>query len=141
MITRFKNNIFKPYQLHMTTKHPLPLTLTPSCVSQALKHPEWRAAMSVEFTALTHNITWTLVPPSPHQNLVGCNWVFWINRHPDGSIDRYKVVAKCFHQCPDLDYTKTFSPFIKPTTIRIVLYLALRHGWSIQQLDVNNVFL
>ena len=143
MITRAKNNIFKPRQLNVTTKHPLPVTLEPSCVSQALQHPEWRAAMSDEFNALARNGTWELVPPSPKQNLVGCKWVFRIKRKSDGSIDRYKarLVAKGFHQRPGLDYTETFSPVIKPTTIRVVLCLALRHSWPIQQLDVNNAFL
>ncbi|GFY82736.1 hypothetical protein Acr_02g0009760 [Actinidia rufa] len=69
MITRAKNNIFKPRQLNVTTKHPLPVTLEPSCVSQALQHPKWRAAMSDEFNALARNGTWELVPPSPKQNL------------------------------------------------------------------------
>uniref|UniRef100_A0A6N2KS64 Integrase catalytic domain-containing protein n=1 Tax=Salix viminalis TaxID=40686 RepID=A0A6N2KS64_SALVM len=141
MITRAKNNIFKPRQLHTTTKHPLPNTLAPTCVSQALRHSEWRAAMSNEFNALTHNGTWTLVPPSPQHNLVGCKWVFRIKRKPDGSIDRYKarLVAKGFHQRPGLDYTETFSPVIKPTTIRIVICLALQQNWFIHQLDVNNL--
>jgi histone deacetylase 1/2 len=99
--------------------------------------------MSAEFTVLTSNDTWELVPPSLHQNLVGCRWVFWLKRKPNGSIDRYKarLVAKGFHQRPSLDYTETFNPVVKPTTIRIVLCLALQHGWLITQLDVNNAFL
>lgn len=127
MLTRSKNHIFKPCQLNLTTKHPLLATLEPSCVSQALQHPEWRAAMSTEFTALTSNGTWELVPLSIHQNLVGCKWVFRLKRKPDGSIDKYiaRLVAKGFHQRPGLDYTETFNPVIKPTTIRIVLCIAL----------------
>lgn len=76
-----------------------------------------------------------------HQNLVGCKWVFRIKRKPDGTIEMYKarLVAKGFHQRPGIDFTKTFSPILKPRIIRIVL--ALSKGWSFQQLDVNNAFL
>ena len=103
----------------------------------------WCSAMQDEFYALPNNNTWDLVCRSSAQNLVGCKWVFRIKRNPDGSIDRYKarLVAKGFHQCPGCDYTKTFSPVVKPVTIRIVLTLAVRQGWSLRQLDVNNVFL
>ena len=50
-------------------------------------------------------------------------------------------MAKGFHQQPGLDYIDTFSSLIKPTTVRLVLCLALPQNWSIGQLDVNNAFL
>ncbi|RVW72768.1 Retrovirus-related Pol polyprotein from transposon RE2 [Vitis vinifera] len=50
IITRSMNNIFRPKQLHTTTKHPLPEPPEPSCVSEALKDPHWRKAMSEEVT-------------------------------------------------------------------------------------------
>ena len=99
--------------------------------------------MFEEYDVLVQNGTWELVPSYSSHNIVGCKWIFRTKRHSDGSIDRYKarLVAKGFHQRSGVDYHDTFSPVVKPTTIRLVLSLAVTRGWSLRQLDVNNVFL
>ena len=99
--------------------------------------------MSKEVYALIRNNTWELVPSTPHQNVVGCKWIYKIKRHPDGSIARYKarLVAKGFHQQPRIDFTDTFSPVVKPSTICIIITLTVVRGWPLRQLDVNNAFL
>ena len=51
------------------------------------------------------------------------------------------MVAKGFHQRPIVDYLDTFNPVVKPTTVRVVLSLAISQGWSLHQLDANNAFL
>lgn len=61
---------------------------------------------------------------------------------PNGTIERHKshLVAKGFHQTYGLNYFEIFSLMIKPTTIRIVLLLALSKDWLIKQLDVHSAF-
>ena len=89
--------------------------------------------MKHEFDALIKNQTWELVPPDPNKNIVSCKWLFRIKRNADGSINRYKalLVAKGFTQRPGVEFHATFSPVIKPTTARIVLYVALGHNWHL----------
>ncbi|KAM1206793.1 hypothetical protein ACFX2G_007517 [Malus domestica] len=92
MITRSKAGIFKPKAL-ASTKHPInSLNFVPTTFLQASKHDHWMKAMSKEFQALQSIGTGSFVPSTPHQNLVGCKWVFRIKRKPDGSVDRYKPV-------------------------------------------------
>ncbi|KAL6332388.1 hypothetical protein AAG906_004959 [Vitis piasezkii] len=99
MTTRSMNNIHKPKQFNSVTKHPLPPTIEPTCVGQALREPHWRHAMSDELTALMHHGTWDLVS-AQNCNPVGCKWIFHVKRNSDGSVDRFKarLVAKGFNQ-------------------------------------------
>jgi histone deacetylase 1/2 len=128
-----------------TTKSsdPTLLTTEPYDFRAALASPHWRLAMEAEYTALQKNETWRLVPPRSGVNIIDCKWVFKIKRQADGSIDRYKarLVAKGFKQRQGLDYEDTFSPVVKPTTIRVLLSMALTQGWHLRQLDIQNAFL
>jgi hypothetical protein len=103
----------------------------PTSFTAANKLAPWRAAMNSEFNALLQNGTWTLVPRKPHMNLVGCKWIYKIKRKSDGTLDIYKarLVAKGFHQQPGIDYGDTFSLVVKPTTIRMVLSIAVSSNW------------
>ncbi|XP_042940061.1 uncharacterized mitochondrial protein AtMg00820-like [Carya illinoinensis] len=102
----------------------------PTSVNEASKFPEWRKAMQLEFDALLSNKTWTLVLPATSQNLVGCRWIFKTKYISDGTIESRKahLVAKGYSQLEGLDYSETFSPVVKPTSIRLVFSVAISSG-------------
>ncbi|OIT27466.1 putative mitochondrial protein, partial [Nicotiana attenuata] len=146
MTTRAQTNSLKPKFL-VASRHPVPASSSlpnePKTYKQAASSPEWLRAMDTEYQALLRNRTWTLTPCPPNVNVVGCKWVYRIKSRADGSIERYKarLVAKGFHQEEGVDFHDTFSPVVKPSTLRLVLSHAISKGWVLKQLDVNNAFL
>jgi len=141
MRTRGKDGVCHP--VDRLNLHTSALSPVPTYVRTALSDPAWRLAMQAEFDALQANDTWTLVPRPRGVNLVTGKWVFRHKFKLDGSLDRYKArwVLRGFTQRPGIDYDETFSPVVKPATIRAVLTLALSRSWPIHQLDVKNAFL
>ena len=96
----------------------------PSSIRKALLHPHWRHAMEEEYAALLTNQTWDPVPRGPGSNIVTDKWI-WTHKHrADGTLERYKArwVLWGFTQRLSVDYDETFSPVVKPATVRTVLY-------------------
>jgi hypothetical protein len=143
MQTRLKLGITKKKAFHTHTYTPDYLDTKPSSFTVASSLSPWVQAMEDEFSALHRQQTWTLVPPDPSQNVIGCKWVYKVKRNSDGIVSRYKarLVAKGFHQQPGIDYDETFSLVMKPTTVRIILTLAAQFQWPLRQLDISNAFL
>lgn len=147
MVTRLRNNIVKPATRTDGTVRYDPnrraFFATPSSYRVALADQHWLAAMNSEFQALQLNKTWSLVPWPPNQNVVSCKWVFKVKQKADGSLDKYKarLVARGFTQQYGIDYSETFSPVVKPATVRLVLSLAISKGWDLRQVDISNAFL
>ncbi|KAL6333419.1 hypothetical protein AAG906_028604 [Vitis piasezkii] len=111
-------------------------------VSQALKNPNCHTAIVKEYQALVRNNTWTLVSFHPSMNVIDSKWIFRVKYNSDGTIQHYKarLVAKGFQQYADVEFTDTFSPVIKASTIRVVFTLIVTHNWEIRQIDFNNAF-
>jgi len=118
------------------------VSLVPSSVREALLDPHWRRAIEGEYAALLANQTWDLVPRPPGSNIVTGKWIWTHKRQADGTLKRYKAhwVLRGFTQRSGVDYDETFSPVVKPATVRTVLSLALTCRWPVHQLDAKNAF-
>jgi hypothetical protein len=119
------------------------ISLLPTNYRSVLADPNWHAAMADEYQALLNNNTWRLVPRPPGANIVTGKWLFKHKYHADRSLARHKArwVVRGFSQQHGVDYDETFSPVVKPATIRTMLSIAASRSWPIHQLDVKNVFL
>ncbi|GJY46961.1 ribonuclease H-like domain-containing protein [Tanacetum coccineum] len=141
MVTRFHvrtNHPTERLDLHVSSVSPLPKSHR-----DAFNDSNWQNAMRDEYTALIKNKTWTLVPRPSNTNIVRCMWLFRHKYLADGTLSRYKsrLVANGSTQLEGVDVDETFSPVVKPGTIRTVLSLGASRHWLIHQLDVKNAFL
>nr|GEY08911.1 ribonuclease H-like domain-containing protein [Tanacetum cinerariifolium] len=141
MVTRSQSGIVKPlehFSLHTASISPIPKT-----PFVALQNSYWRQAMLDEYNALIKNGTWILVSKPACVNMVLFMWLFKHKFHANGTLSRYKarLVANGSSQQQGIDVDETFSPVVKPATIRTVLSLAVSRKWPIHQLDVKNAFL
>jgi len=115
----------------------------PTYFEQAVGNPKWDNAMDEEMVALDVNVTWELVALLEDKKAIRCKWVYKVKHNVDGSVSIYKakLVAKGYAQTYGIDYEETYSPVAKMIIVRTIIAMAVTKGWSLHQMDVNNVFL
>ena len=115
----------------------------PKSVSDALKSQEWTDAMQAEIDSLRDHNVWELVELPEGRKPVGSKWVFKLKTNADGSVERCKarLVAQGYSQKEGLDYDDTFSPVVRPESVRSVVALACKEGLKLHQMDITTAFL
>lgn len=115
-------------------------------LQDALAGPEkeqWRMAMAEELESFKENEAWELSNPPQDGRVVQCKWVLRKKYDSDNSVRfRARLVAKGFSQVQGVDYTDTFSPVVRHTTLRLLFALSVQLNLDIiTHLDVTTAFL
>ncbi|CAI7806577.1 unnamed protein product [Closterium sp. NIES-53] len=101
--------------------------------------------MEKELKALSDRNTWKIVLSSLAQDrpILSGKWVFRIKTNSDGTIERFKArwVVRGFDQEFGRDFTETFAPVSRHTSLRILLAVAASRRLPLRQIDVTNAFL
>lgn len=118
----------------------------PQTYDEALNSPDkdhWISAMNDEFNSLIKNGTWILTELPKGEKAIDNRWVFKVKTNTDGSIDRYKarLVVKGYTQRYGVNYTETFSPVVRYSTVRSILAFAAINKMCLKQFDIKTAFL
>ena len=113
----------------------------PKSYSEAIKCTDskhWKSAMDREIESLNENTTWVLVPRPSSLNVVSSKWVFVTKEEisPDGNLStRYKarLVARGFSQVEGVDFSETYAPVDKFTSVRVVLAIVSHFDLELHQ--------
>ncbi|KAG7564815.1 Retrotransposon Copia-like N-terminal [Arabidopsis suecica] len=115
----------------------------PKTFLEAVRSEKWHGPMNEELQTCVDTGTFSVVSLPAGKQPIGCRWVYKIKHNADGTIDRYRarLVAKGYTQQEGVDYIDTFSPVAKLVTVKLLLDLSAKQGWSLTQMDVTNAFL
>ena len=119
----------------------------PSTVKQAKAHSKWSEFakdIKIEFDNFNKKNVWRLVPKPMNANVVSVRWVYDI-KVKNGAVVRYKarLVCRGFNQKEGEDYdpAQLYAPTMKTKTLRVLVALAAKYGWDMNQYDVSCAFL
>lgn len=93
---------------------------------EALAHPRWKKAIQSEYNLLINNQTWELTTLPPNRRALSSQWVLQVKPALNLTHAQLKVrlVAKGFEQLPNIDYSETFAPVVKWSTLRTIIAIA-----------------
>ena len=119
--------------------------VVPVTYSQAVKSEDsqlWQKAMDSEMESLKDNNVFTVIPLPNGKKAVGGRWVYSLKNNPNGDVaHKARFVAKDYAQVKGSDYSDTFSPTTKMTTVRMLMQVSADHELVVHQLDVKTAYL
>ena len=121
----------------------------PKTVSEASSGPngkEWMKSMTLEYNSLMENECWELVPRPTDANVIKSKWVYKTKEEQTvvGALGvrlKSRVVACGYSQILGVDFSETYAPVVKLTSIRIVVSVTVTLDLHLHQMDVVTAFL
>ena len=98
----------------------------------------WRPSIKDELNSLQENKTWHAVNIDPHTKTIDTKWVFKKKLKADGSIrHKTRLVCRGYNQEYGVNYFNSYAPTLSLGSLRTLLAIAARHGYSIQNYDIS----
>ncbi|CAG4958711.1 unnamed protein product [Colias eurytheme] len=115
-------------------------------IEEALQGDEkdqWLLAVKEELQCFKDNDAWELVNRPTHgETIVKCKWVLKKKCDSENNVRyRARLVAKGCSQKYGVDYSETFSPVVRHTTLRLLFALSVQLNLEVTHLDVKTAFL
>ena len=130
--------LYNTYCFNATTNLPLQVLQqedfeppTRTLMLKCIRKPKWEEAEQAELKSIQDCNVWTKDPQPPDGvKPLPLKWVYKVKKDLQG-----------FFQVFGFDYTETYSPVAKFTSIRLLLAIAVQLGLYIHQMDVDTAFL
>jgi hypothetical protein len=105
--------------------------------------PEWCEAIDEELNLLEGMCTWELVEKPIDAITIPNKWTFVKKLNKANHVIRHKaqLVTKGCVQCPGHEFIETYSPVVRPETLRACLALVPVKGLKIKQMDIKGAYL
>lgn len=114
----------------------------PQNADEAFSRSMWQDAMKVELASLIHMDSWDIVPMSKAagHSVIPSKWVFKTKFDKSGNVIKRKarLVARGDRQVTE---DPTYSPVVRMTTFRLLMAVAVKKDFIVEQMDVDSAYL
>ena len=119
---------------------------TPNTHQQAMATPqreEWRKAEAMEIESMFSNKVFKPALLPTDRRAIRVRWIYRIKYDKNGAVKQYKarIVALGYQQVYGVDYSETYSPVARLTSLRMLLAISSYFGLLVHQMDVDTAFL
>ena len=115
----------------------------PKMFKEAVKHKIWNDSMHTKVDAFELTDTWDVITLQLVKKSLGNKWIYSNKYDANGTIVRRnaRLVVHGNNQIEGEDFTDTFTPVEKLSTVHIILKIAATKNWLVHQINVSNAFL